>query len=798
MPLMLPSQPTAFVPRPHDLERVLTILSGAECRLLTLIGMGGVGKSRLALEAALARQAHYRDGVIFVPLQGLASTEYLIAAIAERLNFQFHDTGDAQTQLVNYLREKQLLLLLDNFEHLLDGATIVADLLAGAPLVQLLITSREALKLQEEWWYAVGGMDYPASAETYQEAAARGETFGAIQLFAQTAQRLHTDFDLSTEINDLIRICHLVEGAPLALELAAGWTRALSCADIAREITHNLDFLATSARNAPERHRSMRVVLEQSWMRLTPDEQNVFKRLAVFRGGFTREAAQATAGASPLVLAALVDHALLRRGERYELHELLRQYAAEQLSPEALRQTQDAHSAYYCEFLGGRWQALGGAQQQQMLREIETEIENIRAALRWAVEQRHAPQIARAMDSLWFFYDTRSWYQEGERAFGSAAAAFESEVERLPVLYGGLLARQGSMYYSLNQPERAEALLNHAVALLEPTGDKAALAFALLKLGETAQRVRHMSGEPLFRRALELYQELGDQGWVAYTLNWLMTFPFIRRDFPETLRMIQESLALSRAVGNEWGVGQSLERMTWIMMEMGELEQALGYAEAFLAICEKIGLVWGQVLALNDLAAVLFRLGQHAPALEHTYRSIRIAREHGLIPSVLDSIDNLAFFVAQAGRSAQAVELLSLIHHHPMNWETAYGAINALRDLRKQMPLEVYEAAFERGKKLNLDMLLNSLLEDWDVETQQLLTELRHTRQLPAQSDLLNTRELEILGLLASGKSNREIAETLIFSVGTVKWYINQIYGKLHVGSRTQAIARARELALLT
>ncbi|HEX2619781.1 MAG TPA: AAA family ATPase, partial [Phototrophicaceae bacterium] len=329
----LPSLPTPFIGRNKELRDIQDLLTDSSCRLLTLIGPGGMGKTRLALE--VARQVSFVRDVYFVPLQGLASSGLLVCAIADAIEFHFYESTDPEPQLLAYLRDKSLLLVLDNFEHVLDGASLLAEIYPTAPGVDMLVTSRERLNLVEEWVYDVPQLKFPSS-ETETEI----EDYSAIQFFIQNARRTNFHFALTASQKPfVIRICQRVGGLPLGIELAAAWTRTLSSEIIAEEIERSLDILETFTHNIDPRHRNIRAVFEPSWTRLPDEARMVFTELSVFRGGFTLEAAEYVARVSRQILALLVDKSLLRLdvNGRYYLHELLRQYGEEHLrgNPEA-------------------------------------------------------------------------------------------------------------------------------------------------------------------------------------------------------------------------------------------------------------------------------------------------------------------------------------------------------------------------------------------------------------------------------------------------------------------------------
>jgi predicted ATPase len=321
----LPAQRTSFIGRADEIADLTALLDDPECSLLTLVGPGGIGKTRLAIEVARQKIDDFRDGVYFVPLAPVADVENVPLAVLESLSYQFQQgSHGARQDVLSLLSEKHLLLVMDNFEHLLDGAGLITDILNTAPAVKILVTSREALNLQEEWVRTLTGVSYPTDGSLD-----RLEDYCAVQLFLDRARRMRGHFSIEADPANIARICALTEGMPLALELAAGWLNTLTPADIVTEIEHNLDILSTRSRDVAERHRSMRAVFCHSWCLLSPEEKTVFQRLSLFRGGFTREAAAEVASASLDVLAALVAKSLLTLSAtgRYTIHELLRQYA---------------------------------------------------------------------------------------------------------------------------------------------------------------------------------------------------------------------------------------------------------------------------------------------------------------------------------------------------------------------------------------------------------------------------------------------------------------------------------------
>lgn len=404
-PHNLPAPVTSFVGREAELAQVAARLAEPGCRLLTILGLGGVGKTRLALVAASAAQAQisdaFLDGVYFVPLPSVHSASALAAAVASALGLPLPSSADPQVALPQHLRDRELLLVLDGFEHLVAEVGCLTALLQHAPQVKLLVTSRQRLNLAGEWILELSGLPHPPFGTT-----AGAETFAATQLFLQRAQQAAPPLELSAlDIQAITLICEWVEGLPLAIELAASWAGAQRILEIAQAVESGLDVLSAFQRDLPPRHRSIRATFEHSWRLLSVGERQAFRRLAVFRGGFTREAAEQIAGADRTLLAALVDRSLLRRTRagRYEMHELLRLYAAERLAETPLEEndTRARHARHYLgELMAQREGRLRGDEPQATSAGFGEEPGNVQAAWAWAVEHGMADEVGRPLIPL--------------------------------------------------------------------------------------------------------------------------------------------------------------------------------------------------------------------------------------------------------------------------------------------------------------------------------------------------------------------------------------------------------------
>ncbi|MDT8307488.1 MAG: adenylate/guanylate cyclase domain-containing protein, partial [Anaerolineae bacterium] len=393
----LPPQPTPFIGRRQALAEILDQLSNPACRLVTIYGSGGVGKTRLALQIAAESIESFPHGVYQVGLAPLSPGSSVITAIAEALRFPFSGTDPPIEQLLEYLAEKEMMLVLDNFEHLVRQASTVADLLANCPRLKVIVTSRERLNLREEWAYELGGMEVPRDGST--EVA---EQFASVQLFLNHAHRVAPDLSLnSSDKASIVRICELVDGLPLGIELASSWARVLTVDEIATEVAKGLDFLATSSPSVPRRQQSLRAIFDYSWQFLSPQERDVLRRLSVFRGGMQRDAAEQIAGASLPLLLALTDKSLLRRspGGRYELLEVIRQYASEKLEadPKLAQETRRQHTTYYINFLHSYGQSLTGGRQREALAALSAERQNTLKAWERAIDTLDVEGIHRGL-----------------------------------------------------------------------------------------------------------------------------------------------------------------------------------------------------------------------------------------------------------------------------------------------------------------------------------------------------------------------------------------------------------------
>ncbi len=630
----LPIQPTLFVGRQAELTELARLFHDPGVRLVTILGAGGMGKTRLALESGLAQLENYPHGVYFIPLAPLISSDAIIPAIAQALGFSFREGGQPRQQLLDYLAEKTMLLILDNFEHILSGAELVSGILNASPHMKILATSRARLNVQGEQLFHLGGMDFP-DWQTPDDV----KEYTAVKLFLQSARRVRPNFTLTLDqLKSVARICKLVEGNPLGILLAAAWVEMLTPEEIAKEIEKNLDFLETGQRDVPDRQRSMRGVFDYSWNLLTPGEQAVFRELSIFRAGFTREAAQQVTGASLRELMELVNKSILQRTPtgRFEIHELLRQYGAEKLAefPEQEQDARERHCAYFAEFTSSRDAQLHGNDQRSVLVGIETEFENIKVGWGWAVDHLQVGRIAAYLESIGELHSMRGWSKEGASLFSHASRSLSIPQEKVTdraaqLLYGQLLLWQGRLTDAFDTAESMNQLLMASLAIFRELGARKEMAYALCYLGGCESLYGNTNGEPFCQEALGIFQEISHPGGIALARRGLAWATLHHGNYPLAKQRFQESLALFRELGDQKEIARSLGGLGYTNWILGEYQLSRQQHEEMLVLCRQIDNQGGIARSLGNLGIATYGLGDYQKAREFWLSSLALYREIG-------------------------------------------------------------------------------------------------------------------------------------------------------------------------
>jgi predicted ATPase/DNA-binding CsgD family transcriptional regulator len=826
-----------FIGREQETAALLQLIRNPDCRLLTLVGPGGMGKTRLALHVTGLAEELFDNGYRWIELQSISSKDLLVPTIAGALGLTI--SGNPLEQLANYLKNRHMLLVLDNFEHLLDGALLLTSLLAAAPTVKMLVTSREALNLREEWIHHLEGLPYPLNQNVDDL-----RSYAAVELFATTAERVNPTFVLDEDKGAVVLICRHVDGMPLALELAASWTRTLSCAQIAAEIEHRLDLLTTRIRNLPERHRSIQIIFQQTCKMLTQTEYAVFKRLAIFRGGFTREATEYVAGASVQILSVLIDKSLLKRAsdERYQMHELVRQYAAEQLSttPDEAHSVGERHCVYYMDFLK-RWEnPIMGGRQQDAIAAIRADLDNVRAAWKWAVEHTAVESIEQGATTLAEYGQVQSQYQEAAANFEQAALCLSRQQPTEPIDRALLLTQhyRAGFYLRIGRLSEAEQILHECESTYRRLGIPPVAGFttdpafnlgilalirgdytAAMRYGEQARQTSetynhnnnrqlayhllaesaiglgdYQIAEQYAQQSYALLTEAGNRWFMAYTYNQLGTVARALHDYQTAQQYFEASYIIREEFNDPEGMALALNHLGDIALQ----QQAYGEANSFfhqsLAIYNEINDRGGIARALNGAAVAAMAVGDHQTARDQLRQALEIAVEIRFVSFTLSIVMSIGELLARVGLKERAVGLLSLVAHH--------SAATHDTHLLNHRLLEQFELALLPETEIpELDAVVSSLLQVFP-EVPGEGNPIRDYPYTPKFQQLLieplTEREQEVLYYIAEGLQNREIAQKLVVTVGTVKAHVNHIYTKLDVTNRVQAVARARELNLLS
>jgi len=780
----LPAPLTAFIGRVAELDQIVEQLRERTYRLVTITGAGGVGKTRLALQAAqqllpASQQGEvFAHGIVFVGLAAVGAAGWgeqdgdqavypiLATRVADVLRFTFSGPEAPHVQLGHYLHEKRLLLVLDNCEHL-PVAGFVVELLEQAPTLTVLVTSRGRLNVRGEYVVELSGLPFPSRREIAERTDL--DSYSALQLFRHNAQSVNPRLEWSSEAAAAARVCELVAGLPLGIELAASLVRLMPCEEIAREIEANLNFLQSVRRDVPERHQSLQAVFDHSWKLLNPAEQRALQQLAVFRGSFDREAAARVAGTTLPLLASLVDNSLARRvavqneaGGRYELQELVRQYTTEKLVAQSARDEQmavlDRHCHHYLNFLSQRKANLRGRRQAEALAEINIEIENIRGAWRWALAEGYVELISQASDSLFYFYETRGWFQEGAEVFAMAAGRISDLHLQHPrretgIARGKLLAHQGWCAFQVGRQAEARGLLEQSLAILRPLEAQAELVLPLnYRAAAAYYSGDYVEAEQLVEEALRLSLACHDQHGAAVAKTILGQIAYLVGHYEDAQRHSQESIAIERELGNRWG-------MVFALISLGRVDQALGEYEAArrsfqegLAIREMLGDARGIALCLDHLgdteealanygaarrcyqeslarfqeighqvgaATSLTKLGYNALAIQepkaaraYFLDALRIAWTSQAIPRALDALAGMAA-VWLSDRPTRAASLATLVQSHPAATQESRGrAATILEQLRSPTAHDLYTRPQRWHDGQSIEMIVTTLMNE--------------------------------------------------------------------------------------
>ncbi|HIE22550.1 MAG TPA: tetratricopeptide repeat protein, partial [Acidimicrobiia bacterium] len=707
IPNNLPVQLTEFVGRGRELEEVKRVIG--DSRLLTILAPGGSGKTRLAIQAAAALSGDFADGVFFVGLAPISSPSEIVQTVAESLGIALSSDEDSRSQLLAYLANKQQLLVFDNFEHVAAGADIVTNILTKAPDVRVIATSRSKLNLSGEAVMTLHGLE--SSWDSTEHAY---ETSG-VQLFAHAAKRADTSFALTDEdLIDLGSILDHVGGMPLGIELAASWVSALPIAEIADEIARSLDFLGSEDGDVPDRHRSIRAVFDYSWAMLSDDDRRTFSALSVFRGGFTREAAEKVAGSSLRGLASLVSRSLLvhdRKQGRYTVHELLRQYAADALLMDAERRDEvhDAHAQFYSNVTARAEELIPVCDQEQALNIVEAELDNIRAAWRHSLTRGDGAAVRRFAAGLWLLHEIRGWHNSAVGLFGEAADTLDATAEDEEVRIGRSLAIAARAWFLalLGQPKAAADQAGEAAATLAPLSDPVVHAMAihfqcpgllyLTRLDEV--RAATLEGSRIATSLPDEYLRSEIAGWLAFAELYLGNDEAAARLFDEI------DAVLTRRGDNRllpWiDIGRAM-----LASKSGRYDEAIRILDVTVQRAHKIGYRRAVQLASQQLGDVLLEGGDLEAAESAYLESLAMSEEMGSVAEMAEMLVRIAKVHVKSGRLDDAGAILASVLAHPVAEQSTLATTVSIRematDLRADLESEAgTQVVLRRGMSAN-------------------------------------------------------------------------------------------------
>jgi predicted ATPase/DNA-binding SARP family transcriptional activator/DNA-binding CsgD family transcriptional regulator len=745
----LPHALTNFVGRERDVAEVTQLLSKA--RLVTLTGAGGSGKTRLALESSRLLLAKYRDGVWMVRLAPLRDPTLVPAAIAQTLGLPEAGGKGLQGHLIAQLREAELLLVLDNCEQVLAAAPVVADLLAACPKVTVLTTSRSRLRVSGEHEVVVQPLELPDAEQSDLVQLTQNP---AIALFIARAQAVKTGFALTpANAGAVVGICQRLDGLPLGIELAAAQMHLLTPCTMFERLALRLPLLTNGARDLPARHQMMRETIAWSYNLLTGDEQRIFRRLAIFTGGWTLDAAEAVAGEVGLDvlerLSTLVEHSLVRQiapsdaPARFKMLETIREYGLEQLAVSGEGQTmRQRHAAHFVALAAEAEPLLSRADHSGWLERLDAEQDNFRLTLEWAL--MHDPELGLHLaGSLCRFWFVRGHWSEGRRWLEQVlAVGTTNSSERAKALLGaGQFALCQGDFFS------ASAFLSDARASYNVLGDQHGVAAALTNLGYLAAfQLDHVQLATIQTELMALLPTLSDQRTIAFLLLFLGFVPVSRGEFRAAFARHEESLEIFQELGDQQGIVRTQGSLGLIAIALGELDRARALLQ------KNLELSW----QLHDVMAIQYALVGFGLLAGSERQPVRAARLLGAAEALRETVD------------LHIPAMLCMIYDH------------ALAQVRGQLQSASFAAVWTAGRALPLETAVTEALEG--------ARRLQGGGPALELSAPLTRREREVSGVVAQGRTNRQIGVLLGITERTVETHVGNILHKLGADSRHQVV----------
>ena len=713
----LPTELNELVGREREITELASLLRGT--RLVTILAPGGTGKTRLAVEVAAEVSDNFADGVFFVSLAALGNSNSIPQAIAEAIDVSFSSDDDMQQQLLDYLRAKEQLLVLDNVEHLSAVAALVPAILEAAPGVRILTTSRTRLNVTAETVYPLGGLGTGETTDLLESPAAR--------LFVREGSRALPGFKLHpADEAPLRQILQLTQGTPLAILLAAAWVDTLSVQAIADEIARSLDFLETEQSDMPDRHRSMRAVFEYSWDMLAEEERRLFSELCHFRGGFTREAARAVGAASPRDLARLANKSFLSANPetgRFVIPELLRQYGEESLGadPTLCENTIQKHMHFYVGRLEEVYAMITAGKQPAALELIQADLANFRTAWSAAVERGGSAMSVLAAIAFWFIYEVRGWHLPGADFFGASATTLASHQDCDPGIRAFALAAQGWFVGLLGDPQRGRQLGDQALAILESVETDSGLFFAIN--GRNICLMYSGAIEEMLattRPAMAIAQDLGLTWWSNQMRNWTTHAQIVLGQLNEARAAADEALTDWEQTNEHWGMIWTLEALALIARAEGRFDEARDRYRRLLTVNRELDFRRGILYTLNNLGTTSIAMDDPAAAEGYLIDGLRVSNEIGQVLESLAALCDIATARIKLGDPQRALELVAAVIAHPASDRHQRHNLQSIREIAEALRATIIDTGAmlnPSGPAPTFQTVVATLLEGGDERT---------------------------------------------------------------------------------